>query len=55
MGFKMKLLLVLLGIAMAQISLIIALHTSHQVVSILLFFMSVMMIFEGLPNYGKEE
>ena len=55
MGFKMKLLLVLLGVAMAQISLIIALHTSHQVVSILLFFMSVMMIFEGLPNYGKEE
>tara|TARA_S200002703_G_scaffold31420_1_gene27444 strand:+ start:1780 stop:1935 length:156 start_codon:yes stop_codon:yes gene_type:complete len=51
----MKLLLVLLGVAMAQISLIIALHTSHQVVSILLFFMSVMMIFEGLPNYGKEE
>tara|TARA_A100000172_G_scaffold69642_1_gene49763 strand:+ start:154 stop:309 length:156 start_codon:yes stop_codon:yes gene_type:complete len=51
----MRILLVLLGIAMTQISLIIALHTSHQVVSILLFFMSVMMIFEGLPNYGKEE
>ena len=51
----MKLLLMLLGVAMAQISLIIALHTSHQVVSILLFFMSVMMIFEGLPNYRKEE
>jgi len=51
----MKLLLMLLGVAMAQISLIIALHTSHQVVSILLFFMSVMMIFEGLPNYGRGE
>ncbi len=51
----MKLILMLLGVVMAQISLIIALHTSHQVVSILLFFMSVMMIFEGLPNYGKEE
>ncbi len=51
----MKLILMLLGVVMAQISLIIALHTSHQVVSILLFFMSVMMIFEGLPKYGKEE
>lgn len=51
----MRLLLVLLGVAMAQVSLIIALHTSHQVVSILLFFMSVMMIFEGLPNCGKED
>ena len=51
----MKILLMLLGVATAQISLIIALHTSHLIVSILLFFLGVMMIFEGLPNYGKEE
>jgi putative Mn2+ efflux pump MntP len=46
----MKLLLMLLGVAMAQVSLIIAFHTSHLIVSILLLFMSVLMIFEGLPN-----
>ena len=47
----MKLLLMLLGVIMAQISLIIAFHTSHLIVSILLLFLSVMMIFEGLPKY----
>ena len=51
----MKLLLLLLGVVMAQISLIIAFHTSHLIISILLFFLSVMMIFEGLPNYEKGE
>ena len=51
----MKLLLLLLGVVMAQISLIIALHTSHLIISILLFFLGVMMIFEGLPNYEKGE
>ena len=47
----MKLLLMLLGVAMAQVSLIIAFHTSHLIVSILLLFMSVLMIFEGLPHH----
>ena len=46
----MRLLLMLLGVVMAQVSLIIAFHTSHLIVSILLLFMSVLMIFEGLPN-----
>jgi len=46
----MRLLLMLLGVIMAQVSLIIALHTSHFVVSVLLLFLSVMMIFEGLPK-----
>jgi len=47
----MKLLLMLLGVAMAQVSLIIAFHTSHLIVSVLLLFASIMMIFEGLPKY----
>jgi len=47
----MKLLLILLGVVLAQVSLIIAFHTSHMTVSILLLFLSVSMIFEGLPNY----
>jgi len=47
----MKLLLMLLGVVLAQVSLIIAFHTSHLIVSVLLLFMSVLMIFEGLPRY----
>jgi putative Mn2+ efflux pump MntP len=47
----MKLLLMLLGLILSQVSLIIAFHTSHLIVSILLLFLSVMMIFEGLPKY----
>jgi uncharacterized membrane protein len=47
----MKLLLLLLGVAMAQVSLIIAFHTSHMTVSILLLFLSITMIFGGLPNH----
>tara|TARA_R100000664_G_C2651296_1_gene71799 strand:- start:382 stop:528 length:147 start_codon:yes stop_codon:yes gene_type:complete len=47
----MKLLLLLLGVVMAQVSLIIAFHTSHFVVSVLLLFLSVVMIFGGLPRY----
>jgi len=47
----MKLLLVLLGVIMAQVSLIIAFHTSHLIVSVLLLFLSVAMIFGGLPKY----
>ena len=46
----MRLRLMLLGVVMAQVSLVIAFHTSHLIVSILLLFMSVLMIFEGLPN-----
>ncbi len=47
----MRLLLMLLGIIMAQVSLIIAFHTSHLIVSVLLLFLSVTMIFGGLPNH----
>jgi uncharacterized membrane protein len=47
----MKLLLLLLGVVLAQVSLIIAFHTSHMTVSILLLFLSVSMIFGGLPNH----
>ena len=47
----MKLLLMLLGVMLAQVSLIIAFHTSHLIVSILLLFLSITMIFGGLPNY----
>jgi len=47
----MKLLLLLLGVVMAQVSLIIAFHTSHLIVSILLLFLSITMIFGGLPKY----
>jgi len=47
----MKLLLVLLGVIMAQVSLIIAFHTSHLIVSVLLLFLSVTMIFGGLPRH----
>jgi len=46
----MRLLMMLLGIIIAQVSLIIAFHTSHLILSILMLFMSVMMIIEGLPN-----
>ena len=49
----MRLFLMLMGVVMAQVSLIIAFHTSHFVVSILLLFLSVMMIFEGLPKYDR--
>ena len=47
----MKLLLMLLGVMLAQVSLIIAFHTSHLIVSILLLFLSITMIFGGLPTY----
>ena len=47
----MKLVLMLLGVMLAQVSLIIAFHTSHLIVSVLLLFASIMMIFEGLPKY----
>ena len=47
----MKLLLMLLGVIMAQLSLIIAFHTSHLIVSVLLLFLSIVMIFGGLPKY----
>ncbi len=49
----MRLFLMLMGVVMAQVSLIIAFHTSHLIVSILLLFMSVLMIFEGLPKYDR--
>jgi uncharacterized membrane protein len=48
---KMKILLMLLGVAMAQVSLIVAFHTSHIIISILLLFLSIVMIFQGLPKY----
>jgi len=41
----------LLGVIMAQVSLIIAFHTSHLIVSVLLLFLSITMIFGGLPNH----
>ncbi len=47
----MKILLILLGVAMAQVSLIVAFHTSHIIISILLLFLSIVMIFQGLPKY----
>jgi len=47
----MKLLLMLLGVMLAQVSLIIAFHTSHIIVSVLLLFLSIAMIFGGLPRY----
>jgi len=47
----MKLFLMLLGVVLAQVSLIIAFHTSHLIVSLLLLFLSITMIFEGLPKY----
>jgi NhaP-type Na+/H+ and K+/H+ antiporter len=47
----MKLLLMLLGVMLAQVSLIIAFHTSHLIVSVLLLFLSIAMIFGGLPRY----
>jgi putative Mn2+ efflux pump MntP len=47
----MRLLMMLLGVVLAQVSLIIAFHTSHLIVSVLLLFLSVVMIFEGLPRY----
>jgi len=47
----MRLLLMLLGVVMAQVSLIIAFHTSHLIVSVLLLFASIVMIFGGLPKY----
>jgi len=47
----MRLLLMLLGVMLAQVSLIIAFHTSHLIISVLLLFLSVVMIFGGLPKY----
>jgi uncharacterized membrane protein len=47
----MRLLLMLLGVVLAQVSLIIAFHTPHLIVSILLLFLSITMIFGGLPRY----
>ena len=47
----MRILMMLLGVVLAQVSLIIAFHTSHLIVSVLLLFLSVVMIFEGLPRY----
>ena len=47
----MRLLMMLLGVVLAQVSLIIAFHTSHLIVSVLLLFLSVVMIFGGLPRY----
>ena len=47
----MRLLLMLLGVMLAQVSLIIAFHTSHLIISVLLLFLSVVMIFGGLPRY----
>jgi uncharacterized membrane protein len=47
----MKLLLMLLGVMLAQVSLIIAFHTSHLILSVLLLFLSITMIFGGLPRY----
>jgi len=49
----MRLFLMLMGVVMAQVSLIIAFHTSHMIVSVLLLFLSIMMIFEGLPKYDR--
>lgn len=47
----MRILMMLLGVVLAQVSLIIAFHTSHLIVSVLLLFLSVTMIFGGLPRY----
>ena len=41
----------MLGVMLAQVSLIIAFHTSHLIVSVLLLFLSIAMIFGGLPRY----
>ena len=49
----MRLFLMLMGVVIAQVSLIIAFHTSHLIVSVLLLFLSIMMIFEGLPKYDR--
>ena len=47
----MRLLLMFLGVMLAQVSLINAFHTSHLIISVLLLFLSVVMIFGGLPKY----
>jgi len=40
----MRLLLMLLGVVMAQVSLVIAFHTSHLIVSILLLFVLLLLV-----------
>ena len=46
----MKLVMILVGLILAQLGLITFFHSSHWIVAVLLLFGGVMSMLEGLPN-----
>ena len=47
----MKLIMILVGLILAQLGLITFIHSDHQVLGVLLTLGGVMSMFEGLPSY----
>jgi len=50
MEILFRLTMLLVGFLLAFLSLVVVLHSSHYVVSILLFFGGVMTMFGGIPS-----
>ena len=46
-----RLTMLLVGFLLTFLALIVTLHSSHYVISILLFFGGVVTMFGGLPDY----
>ena len=47
----MKLLMVLVGLVLAQLGIITFINSSHYIIGVLLLFGGVMSVLEGLPKH----
>ena len=47
----MKLLMVLVGLVLAQLGIITFMNSSHYIIGVLLLFGGVMAVLEGLPKH----
>jgi len=47
----MKLLMVLVGLVLAQLGIITFMNSSHYIIGVLLLFGGVMSVLEGLPKH----
>ena len=49
----MKLLMVLVGLVLAQLGIITFINSSHYIIGVLLLFGGVMSVLEGLPKHER--
>ena len=50
-----RLLMVLLGFMASMLGIILAMHTQHYIVGLLVTLGGISSILEGLPNYERKE